>query len=635
MGVNLLRTKKRKKISEEQFEQLIKKYEEEEKANPRGFKKRIIKMLILGYSYFFLITLVLLAVLYFLIRYIVPYFASFILPVVLIILVCTLVVFGFSVAAILKSIFIRFEKPEGIQIREKDAPLLFELINKYSKELKSSKVHKVYLNNDMNAMVYQRPRMGIFGVFSNYIVIGMPIFLLLSKSQFESVLAHEIGHLSKSHGKLSGLIYRIREPWIKLIDAYEMHELFLYEKFYNWYFPRLNAMTFVISRVFEYEADIKAIELTSPEGLLDSLALIDMLDEYMKESFWEDYYRNSIKHEKPISVFGEMEKFYKKTMPRERYSQLFQQVLNIKTDYYDTHPSYSDRAKGLSFTPKLPDIPEVSAACVMFGDSINNYIEHLEEMWMDEVKVTWEFEREERLEMIKKLAEINEALKTRPLTEVEASDRAFWCEKIYGIKKAYPMYKDVLNKNSFNPVANFFIGRKLILSGDPRGVELINNAVQRDLDAVIPGTELICNYLFREGKTEEADKYFKDQGYRVNLYYKLEYYRNSISYYDTLITPDLPVDMIERLKRKLQEIPILQEAYLLRKEVRDADIKEPIHILFIRVKKRGFVNKKMYEVVLRRLRRIVSKNTMVFDMKFIKSKEFMKLVRSFEDQRII
>jgi len=633
--VNFLKTKKRKRMTEEQFEQLIKKYEEEEKANPRGFKRQIIKMLILGYSYFILVSLVLLAFLYFLIRYIIPYFASLILPVVLIILVCTLLVFGFSVAAIVKSIFIRFEKPEGIQIREKYAPLLFELINKYSKDLKSSKIHKVYLNNDMNAMVYQRPRMGIFGMFENYVVIGMPIFMLLSKSQFESVLAHEIGHISKSQGRLSGLIYRIREPWIKLIDAYEMYELFLYERFYNWYFPRLNAMTFVISRVFEYEADIKAIELTSPASLLDSLALIDMLDEYMKESFWEDYYRNSITHEKPIPVFGEMEKFYKKMMPHERYCQLFQQVLNIKTDYYDAHPSYSDRAKGVSFTPKLPDIPEVSAASVMLGDSINNYIEHLEEMWMDEVKLTWEFEREERLEMIKKLAEVNEVLKARPLTEVEASDRAFWCEKIHGIKKAYPMYKDVLEKNSFNPVANFFIGRKLILSGDPIGVEFINNAVERDLDAVIPGTELICNYLYREGRKEEADKYFKDQGYRINLYYKLEYYRNSISYYDTLSIPNLPVDKIERLKIKLREIPILQEAYLLRKEVKDSDIKEPIHILFIRVKRRGFVNKKMYEVVLQRLRRIVSKNTMVFDMKFIKDKEFMKLVRSFEDQRMI
>ena len=46
----------------------------------------------------------------------------------------------------------------------------------------------------------QLPRLGIFGWYRNYLIIGMPLMKSLTCEQFKAVLAHEFGHLAKVTG---------------------------------------------------------------------------------------------------------------------------------------------------------------------------------------------------------------------------------------------------------------------------------------------------------------------------------------------------------------------------------------------------------------------------------------------------
>jgi Zn-dependent protease with chaperone function len=55
--------------------------------------------------------------------------------------------------------------------------------------------------NATNASVVQIPRLGVFGWSRNYLTVGVPLLDAVTPEQFEAVLAHELGHLARAHGR--------------------------------------------------------------------------------------------------------------------------------------------------------------------------------------------------------------------------------------------------------------------------------------------------------------------------------------------------------------------------------------------------------------------------------------------------
>ena len=64
---------------------------------------------------------------------------------------------------LLKACWVRIDAPEGLELKPKEYPELFAMINSLRKELDAPKIHKVVLTQEMNAGIAQTPRLGIFG----------------------------------------------------------------------------------------------------------------------------------------------------------------------------------------------------------------------------------------------------------------------------------------------------------------------------------------------------------------------------------------------------------------------------------------------------------------------------------------
>ena len=88
--------------------------------------------------------------------------------------------------------------------------------------LKSAPIHQVLITPYFNAGVTQVPRLGILGWHRNYLLIGVPLIKTLTAEQFKSVLAHEIGHLSRGHARAANWIYRLRIIWARLETIFEL-----------------------------------------------------------------------------------------------------------------------------------------------------------------------------------------------------------------------------------------------------------------------------------------------------------------------------------------------------------------------------------------------------------------------------
>ena len=83
-------------------------------------------------------------------------------------------------------------------------------------QLKGPRFHHVLLVDDLNAGVIQRPRLGVFGWPSNYLLLGLPLLEALSPEEALSVVAHEYGHLAGAHGRFEAFVYRLRRTWSML-----------------------------------------------------------------------------------------------------------------------------------------------------------------------------------------------------------------------------------------------------------------------------------------------------------------------------------------------------------------------------------------------------------------------------------
>jgi len=188
-------------MEEKEFVALVDQLEGYARENPGAYKLRVAMLAALGYV--FLIGTVL----------------------VVLLLVLTVIFFGgvnwliikillipLGVAAIvLRSLWVEFPEPEGLELHYEDAPRLFDLAKSTREATQGPRLHKILLTDEFNAGIVQRPLLGVFGWQENYLLVGLPLLRGLSPNEVRAVIAHEFGHLSGKHSAFSGWIYRVRQ----------------------------------------------------------------------------------------------------------------------------------------------------------------------------------------------------------------------------------------------------------------------------------------------------------------------------------------------------------------------------------------------------------------------------------------
>ena len=96
----------------------------------------------------------------------------------------------------------------AVQIFENDEPLLFEFIRRVTTEAGSSFPKKIFLVEDVNAMVaYDSVFLSMFFPQRKNLYIGAGLVNSLTISEFKGVLGHEFGHFSQKSMALGAYVY--------------------------------------------------------------------------------------------------------------------------------------------------------------------------------------------------------------------------------------------------------------------------------------------------------------------------------------------------------------------------------------------------------------------------------------------
>jgi Zn-dependent protease with chaperone function/phage gp36-like protein len=564
-------------MTQERFDELVGRLESSAKRSPGSYKLKLMTLAALGYIYIFGILVVLIAILIAM--------ALSVLSGKFLVLKLFIPLF-FLIYAIVQALQVEFPAPDGIEITSSDASKLFSLIEEIKEKIEGPNIDHILVTDEFNAAIVQIPRLGLLGWSRNYLIIGLPLMQALSVDQFKAVLAHELGHLSGSHGKFGSWIYRIRQTWVQIMSALEEEQRgsFLFKHFFSWYAPYFQAYSFVLARNHEYEADQYAAEVAGASNAADALISADIQASYLEEEFWPSLLKRAELENRPPNPYKDMQLAFSRRMVHPRQDEWMSQALLRQTSSTNTHPSLRDRLIALGQEPRVPSPPKETAEQFYLKNCLDRCVKELGELWIEKYASVWKERHKYAQESLKQLKSLDEKAELETLSITEAWQRASWTEEFFGEEQAIPKYHYVLSIDERHRPSHFSIGRILLSKNDASGIEMIKNVMDEDFEYVIPGCQIIYNYLMMNEREEDAQKYYKQAVEFSEIYELAKEERSNLGFKDSYINHNLSSKEEQELKNQLSHYPQITEAYLVRKEVTYIPT-NPLYVLGVKLER--------------------------------------------------
>jgi Zn-dependent protease with chaperone function len=563
-------------MTQEQFEGFVRRLEGYAREHPGSYALRVTLLAALGYFYIgvILVGLVVanLALAYFAIR------AR---------AVALLVQLGLPLLAltgtILRALWVKFPEPQGLRLGRDAAPRLLETVEEIRRLLRAPKVDVILLTHDFNAGVADVPRTALLGS-KRFLVVGLPLMQALSPEQFRAVLAHEFGHVSASHGRFSSWIYRIRQTWGQLLTRLEAQKRWgvgIFVRFAKWYAPLFNAYSFVLARAHEYEADRSAAEVAGARVFGETLVTMSVKGRLASESFWPGIFKQVERApEPPAGVYQVSQQVLAAALEQKDAQKWLEAALSVPTGYTDTHPSLFDRltalgcfdqeagAKFFGSLAVIAPLGEGTAARYYLGAACDALSARLSEAWQKHVAENWHARHEYVQHLRQGVKGLEEKSQAQSLDAEEMWTRAHWTAELEGGEAAVPLLRAVLDSAPQHVAANYLLGQILMARDEAAGIDLLEKAMARDPDAVVPGCQAIYWHLRRQGQDERARQYEARLLGQQEVLERARQESSRASAKDQFAPHGVPPEQTAIIAQQVARFPELQRAYFVRKQTR-------------------------------------------------------------------
>ncbi|BAY16552.1 Zn-dependent protease with chaperone function-like protein [Anabaenopsis circularis NIES-21] len=573
-------------FDQQRFDKLIQRLEIFASQQPPIYRLQVAFLAVLGYAYIFLILAVTVGLLVGIIWLMLTTKSSFGTSALKAVIVLV------AIAIILvRSLWVSFPPPTGLALRRKDVPSLFCLVDDISSKLKAPRFHHILLTTDFNASVVQRPRLGLFGWYQNYLIVGLPLMLALPPEQFRAVLAHEMGHISGNHSRFAAWIYRQRLTWYRIEEGLgkggNESSWFIFKQFLQWYIPFFYAYSFVLARLNEYEADKCAVEIAGIEHSAKTLMNVEVKARFLENYFWSDIYQQvQTDIEPPKTSYTAMQTALAQGVPLKEASIYLTQALAKKTNNADTHPCLTDRLKALGCIPSIQEELAVSApvrlsaAHEFLGTSLEKFRADFSQTWYEKVATPWRQKYAEVQQSLALLEKLNAKAERQQLSLGEATTRALLTFELDGEEAVIPLLREVINLDHNHASANYLLGQILLKQEDASGIEHIERAIAQDIDIGIDGYQIIFSFLKKQRQDDRAELYQERAEKHYDLILRGQKERSSLQTNDEFKAHDISEAEINKLRQQLSRYPHITTAYLTQKVVQYFPEK-PLYILAV------------------------------------------------------
>lgn len=573
-----------------EYNQFVRQIENQFHGKPRELEKVAKRYIGFSYGYLALIIIATVLILAALVTWVVTY------PNVLALIIgIAVLVFLFSV---IRGLRVKTLPPEGIAISPQDSPVLFELLDDLRSQVANAKFDQIIVNGDFNASACQIPRLGLLGWYRSYLVLGLPLMQVLSLEEFKSVLAHEFSHLSNKDGSSGNWIYRIRVAWEQIMASiHESGGTWVLAPFVRWFWPRLNAHAFVLSRQFEYRADAASIDYTGLKPMADSLQKVEFYGRFIEEKGWRPIFDTVNDNDSPPENPYHLLRTTLQETPTDsaEFEQWMNQAFMRPTDYSDTHPALKDR---LLMADALPEavsaaekitIPEVdlenSSAIALFGaEKEQEFMQQLNRDWSTSIEPIWKF----RHGFVKEIRE--ELGKEDDVKDVEGAWK--WASamlELNGSKAALPWVEKTLAYDPNHVPARFTKACYLIEQNDASGVPILQQIAKEDPQYGFDALGMLKMHYSNCGDFKNYEAVDQQADQFEELVDKAQQERATITANDSFVDHNFTPPVFDKIKEELAEFSYIKSCYVACKTCTHFP-KSPCYVFIIIPKATAYVN---------------------------------------------
>ena len=479
-----------------------------------------------------------------------------------------LVVFAWR---ILKSLWVKFERPAGRELTRAEAPVLYAAVDGITRRLDAPRFHHILLTDEFNAAVTQQPRLGVLGWPRNFLLVGLPLLQSLSPEQAEAVVAHELGHLRGGHGRFGAWIYRVNQTWEQLMMQLGGDSSWV-AKFFRWYAPRFTAWSYGIRRPEEFEADTAAARAVSGRALADALCALRVRGAALSELHCEPLLSDvKTTVAPPVDAYSRLLPIAKSgRLPAAREAEILAESLKAETDAFDSHPSLADRLAALNQPARVPELPATTAAEAFLGPLLPTLTAELDAAWLADNQQPWTERHAELTRQRERLADLADRhARHRALTPDERWELADLTEDHESAEASLPLFRALFTEPEKELAAKYAVGRILLHQNDPAGLSLLDEVMDREPNARANGLALQRAYHERQGDRAAARRLETDEIRHADLADLAAEERSVLPKLDTYFPAELPADspLLRPLRAGLAERPAVRVAWLLQKRV--------------------------------------------------------------------
>ena len=569
-------------ISAAQFDRLVARLTREAETRPLWYKIRVFLFAMLGYAYIFGVLALILAI----VGGIAVLAARGRAIILIKNIAIPLVIFAWVVG---KALWVKLEPPTGKRLAREKAPRLFAAIDDICAKIDAPRADVVLLTDDYNAAVSQIPRLGVFGLHQNYLIVGLPLMQALPPNEWRGVLAHEFSHLSRAHARFSNWIYRVRKTWFQLMDTLEKERqgggAWLFQWFFHWYAPYFGAYSFVLARRDEFEADALAARVVGPEAMARGFLMSSIRGRLLAETFWPQVHRQLITQPTPPEdLHSRMANLLRAPVEPTSARQWGLDTLAVETGSADTHPSARDRIAALGVdierelqTAETAAAPiEETAAEHFLGPLAIEATKTFDVAWRENAFESWQQRHQHELREEARLTELEQ--RHTALDDADLWDLARLLDARRGADAAEPYLRHLLTRSPRHAAASYTLGYNLLARDDEAGIPYIETAMAVDPDAIPPGSRTIAAFLRRHGRIDEAVQYETRADEEETVQQAAAKERESVSRTDSMSAHEVDDAALDALRASLARFDRIKAAWLVRKVVTHRP-DQPLYVL--------------------------------------------------------
>ncbi|HWS35846.1 MAG TPA: M48 family metallopeptidase [Actinoplanes sp.] len=268
---------------------------------------------------------------------------------------------GAVVAGLWQAIRSRPSEPEGLVIGPDQAPELWRTVREMAGEAGTRAPDEIRLLPEVNAAVSEDTRLlGLIGG-TRRLYLGMPLLQTFTVDQLRSVLAHELGHYSGSHTRLSAVAYRGRAAMHETLSRVGKWNVF------GWVFKGYGVLYLLVSnavtRQQEFEADQVSVRVAGIDAAVSAMRELPVVD-----AAWDFYFGRYVAYGwehgfAPDDIFGGFGQLY--AARTEELAGLRDQDPDTETSRWDTHPAIGVRIDAMRALPSVPHTPDRRPAATL------------------------------------------------------------------------------------------------------------------------------------------------------------------------------------------------------------------------------------------------------------------------------